>query len=947
MDTPYALWKQQKQEEMQMKKQDNVSLCTKPALAFSATALLATLSTAALAGNAHATDLYWGGGSTDIEDGTALPIDSVELSGVWNASLKNWAKDSQGTAYGAFEPGAILHMSAYTNAYSQSINNHNAYVALTSDAEIGGMAAYMTKIDSASGVYNHSYNITNTAGAALTIVGNMTPFRVVTGDTTRGLVIKAPISGNATIEKYGGGKLNFETKSPDYAGDMNVFGGTLSIGSQDFSGVKHFFAGSRLRNYDTGSIGSHELWRGSLSLSLPGSPSDNLADDAVVTLENGTFGIVISNNNSLESIGKIVLEGLGQFGHSNSSRNGVLVLADAAEGLSRGRLGMGVLEMTGNSTSAKGKLRVLNGLPVDTLLPWVVSSGSEFYMVDSVDNNNLNEIIPTHAETDLSLWASLYDADTSVIVGTNVACSLSGEITDDLAIRTLGFRNRAATTLAIADGKTLDIAEGGISLHAVVGTTIQTIDGGALTSSADTLYIHTGGGNSGNGHLVIRSPLVGDMNLAKSGHGQKVTLAGSSTNTYAGTTYVISGALELAKDNDVIAIPGDVVIMGGGSVNTVRHNQINTNANVTIYENGVLSLYRQTFNGVVTLEGGCFYVPTSLTPAFGNPSTGLVFNGGRFTFGSGANDWVDFRTDVSYGAHSATQAKFERNSTWHDRKASLRLGKPVHTFDIADSATLADGIPEMRVDFAIDETAGLGARLVKTGAGTLLFSATNAYTGGTVVNGGALRVEKISIPAQNGLTAAVNNYEVTFLEPVAGDMFVGQFVRGINANANTRITQVLSDYEIVINQSQNGYYEGVSADALERGGTLGTGDAEVNDTATLVIDAGLALANNVRVNAGGTLDASGAALGGVTVDTGKVVVRLGAEPLALAGVLSLGEAEIEIVGDISGLDTPVTVITAEDGVSGRFTVVPNNTTVYYKGNDIRVGKRAHTILIVR
>ena len=45
-----------------------------------------------LAATAHATDLYWGGGTTDITNGTALPLTTTgtNLIGTWNTTTKNW-----------------------------------------------------------------------------------------------------------------------------------------------------------------------------------------------------------------------------------------------------------------------------------------------------------------------------------------------------------------------------------------------------------------------------------------------------------------------------------------------------------------------------------------------------------------------------------------------------------------------------------------------------------------------------------------------------------------------------------------------------------------------------------------------------------------------------------------------------------------------------------------
>ena len=43
---------------------------------------------------AHADVLYWGGGTTDIANNTALPVNTAAFAGAWNTTTKNWASTS-------------------------------------------------------------------------------------------------------------------------------------------------------------------------------------------------------------------------------------------------------------------------------------------------------------------------------------------------------------------------------------------------------------------------------------------------------------------------------------------------------------------------------------------------------------------------------------------------------------------------------------------------------------------------------------------------------------------------------------------------------------------------------------------------------------------------------------------------------------------------------------
>ena len=71
-------------------------------------------------------NLYWGGGSTDVADDTALPTSGAAFSGTWNTTTKNWAATNAPGPYGAFTPGALADL---------------GYVSMTTDT---GKSAVLT-----------------------------------------------------------------------------------------------------------------------------------------------------------------------------------------------------------------------------------------------------------------------------------------------------------------------------------------------------------------------------------------------------------------------------------------------------------------------------------------------------------------------------------------------------------------------------------------------------------------------------------------------------------------------------------------------------------------------------------------------------------------------------------------------------------------------------------
>src|SRR6185312_7183623 len=83
-----------------------------------------------------------------------------------------------------------------------------------------------------------------------------------------------------------------------------------------------------------------------------------------------------------------------------------------------------------------------------------------------------------------------------------------------------------------------------------------------------------------------------------------LSIQGRNSNTYAGTTEVRHGTVELRKADGVTAIPGDLLI--GGTVSIRSQQQIASTSNVQIGESGTLRFERGTQgikNQIATLSG--------------------------------------------------------------------------------------------------------------------------------------------------------------------------------------------------------------------------------------------------------------------------------------------------------------------------------------------------------
>ena len=235
--------------------------------------------------------------------------------------------------------------------------------------------------------------------------------------------------------------------------------------------------------------------------------------------------------------------------------------------------------------------------------------------------------------------------------------------------------------------------------------------GSATTIGSDAGTLTIGSGAAGG-------TISGTGPLTKVGAGT-LTLSGNSFNTYSGGTIVNEGTLILNKVGGT-AIPGTLTIgdgIGGVDADIVQQllgDQIESN--VTINSSGKLDLNNN--NEILAAA--------TLTMTAGNITTGT----GILTLGG----------DVTGNAH-ALSATISGN---------LSLGGVTRTFTIANGAAAAD----MQISAVISGTGAEG--LIKAGAGTLVFSGGNTYTGPTTVNAGVLNIQNSSAlgTTANGTTVS-------------------------------------------------------------------------------------------------------------------------------------------------------------------------------------------------
>jgi len=880
------------------------------------------------AGTLCAADIFWGGGHVDIPNETPLPATAAGMFGNWDATTKNWANTPSGSVYSAYSDGTMLWLGAYPTAGIQ------VYITNSVNATLTGLAC------SPAASANNYLNIYANAATptVLTPAGDRVVVNVVTPEANAGLNLRRYVSleGVAPLHKTGAGQFQLAGINNSYTGPISIDMGTFNLVSADSSspslnGVTSVTVMQRVNDAQTTSLSGNQVAVGNFSVSAGGAGDNKLNDNLVVTMKRGQF-TYNQTATSTETIGKIVLSPWGLLsGNNYGTIGGVLTLSDATAGISRGSDGQGTACF---SVPAGGEprvsIRISNGIATDTLLPWFITTRAEFMQVVSANNNALTQIVATAAATDLGTWDTTYDNTSNVRVGNGTAVALTGHIDANTTVKSLAFNNTSATTLTNAEGVTLTIAAGAIAF-APGASADQTISGGSLASGTSELYLNCND-STANGGLRIWSPIVGTLDLIKSGTAT-VSFRGAGANTYSGTTYVNNGNMELNKAANVVSIPGNLVIKRSDSVQLASNNQINQNADVTIHDGALLALTTgdQTHNGQVTINGGTYYLNNRIV-TMTKSGAGLAFNGGWFVHNSSSPGTLNLQTDVSYASGSSSQARWELYNT---SALSIELDGGNRTFYITNSATLPAGTPEMVIDVPIVPGSPAGGSITKTGAGVLQLTGRNTYTGGTTIDGGTLLVAAIQAPAQSNLTAYTQyssniNRPLVFTAPVAKNMVLGQTITGDNIPAGRSIRRVIDDYQVLLSgaalaggtQSMN-----IVVGPVLRYGTLGTGAVTVNDTGTLQVDAPCNITNFVAVNDGGTLDLNGTLVGAV-VNAGTLKGNGTMTTLtnAAGGVLAPGASVgvMTISGSVALQQDSEWELEWNDGVTNDIVVVGGN-----------------------
>ncbi|HEY0946356.1 MAG TPA: autotransporter domain-containing protein [Opitutaceae bacterium] len=491
-------------------------------------------------------------------------------------------------------------------------------------------------------------------------------------------------------------------------------------------------------------------------------------------------------------------------------------------------------------------------------------------------------------------------------------------------------------------GRLIKIGAGALTLSGS-----NTYTGGTTISAGKLIATHTGALGTGNvaNHATLEFNVAADGTYAG-------TIAGSGNLTKTGAgTLTLSAATGSAGN---LAVEAGNLTLGDGTVAqsfTAGAATVGANAALTVQKDSTLAIAdtfaladNSTLNLVV---GSTAPIVSANTATIGTTGTKLNVSGVTgstsmpFTLVSTSGGITGDFADISVGGSGGSSTDYIVISAFKDGNNYV-----VNTQLLWDSAaggangtfTLTDASESFEVGTVLANRAANsagwdGTSLTKAGAGTLVLSATNTYTGTTSVNAGTLRFGTANAIAQSsevnvagGATLDLNNHHQTLNNlSGAGSISLGSASLTTSGTANTTLSGVISGTGRVVKQGTgtltlsgvNTYTGGttISAGTLlaTNVSALGTGNVTNNGTLEFALSGTNTYASVISGN--GALAKSGA---GTLVFTGNssgfggsTTVRAGA--LTVNGSLG-GTLTIASGARLQGIGTVGTTTIASGGV---------------------------------
>ena len=765
--------------------------------------------------------------------------------------------------------GAELRIGSYLSIAENITNNGSVSFDLGTYSGSMSGSGYLEKSETGtltlSGTNTYSGGTTVNAGTLVgttdSLQGNISNDGTVRFDQSTDGTYSSVMSGSGSLEKAGSGTLTLGGMNT-YSGGTTVIAGTLA-GTTD---------NLQMAITNNGNVRFDQSTYGIYSGAMSGSGSLEKAGTGTVELTYALdySGSTTVNGGTLRMINSASGDGINPNANYTVNSGGTL------EFNKTGGSNPGTINLSGDGTfKSTGTGELVQTSAGSTV---ALGSGALFHVESGIYRfgaNGLGSWSSNLSDLQIDSGATFDGAGTPTVVD---SLNGAGTLKTGGGI-TFGADNGDGTFSGNIEnssyGSAKSLTKAGTGTQILNGTTTHTgtttVNGGTLSLGSG--YNHSGGGafvvnaagtlegttdnlqgatitNDGNVRLnqstdgTYSDAMSGTGSMEKSGTGT-VTLSG--TNTYSGGTILNAGALIGTTDSLQGAITNDGTIRFDQSSNGTYSGAMSGSGSLEKSGTGTLTLSgTTTHTGTTTVNGGTLSLGSDHTHSGGgafvvnaagtlegttdNLQGAAITNDGNVRFNQSTDGtYSDAMSGTGSMEKSGTGTVTLSGTNTYSGGTILNAGALIGTTDSLQGAITNDGT--IRFDQSSNGTYS-GAMsgsgsLEKSGTGTLTLSGTTTHTGTTTVNGGTLSLGSDHTHSGGG----------AFVVNAAGTLE--------GTTDNLQGAAITNDGNVRFNQSTDGTY----SDAMS-----GTGSLEKSGTGTVTL-------SGTNTYSGGTILSAGTLIG--------------------------------------------------------------------------------------